>query len=126
MRIRWHSRVASSVGARKDCLDPIGNQVLQRVDAVAHEEAKVGRNLLVPAASGVKLIPRCADLHSELLFYEVVNVFGFGIVEKRRVRLGAASDFSQRFHDLGKFFGGKHSGMFQCVRVSAAGGQFIG
>ena len=48
---------------------------------MAHEEAEVGRNLLVAAAPGVQLVASGADQRDELLFDEVVNVFGFRIVE---------------------------------------------
>ena len=95
--VRRHRRVARGLGTRQHRLDPIGQQVLQRVDALAHKEAEVGRDLLVAAASGVQLVSGRANQRGELLFNEVVNVFGFGIVQKRRVGFGAAADFSQRF-----------------------------
>ena len=99
---------------------------MQDIDAVAHEEAEVGRNLLVAAASGVQLVASGADQRDELLFDEVVDVFGFRVVEEFQRRFGAVADFSERFCDLGKLFGGQHSGMFESVGVGAAGGEFEG
>ena len=93
---------------------------------LADEEAEVGRDLFVAAAAGVQFVAGIADQRGELLFDEVVDVFGFGIVEKLRRRFGAEADFLQRFHYLGKLFGGKHSSMFESVGVGAAGGEFEG
>ena len=55
---------------------------MQCIDVVAQKEAKISRNLLVAAASGVQLVTGRADQRDELLFYEVVNIFGFRIVKK--------------------------------------------
>ena len=93
---------------------------------MAHEEAEVGRDLFVAAASGMQLVAGGADQRDELLFYEVVNVFRCRIVQKFGRGFGTAADFSQRFHNFGKFFGGQHSGVFQSVGVGAAGGEFEG
>ena len=54
------------------------------VDRGAHVETQVGRNLLIAAASAVQLVSRVANQCDQLLFDEVVHVFGFAIVEKCR------------------------------------------
>ena len=83
VRVGGHGHVtACGFGARENRLDPIGDQVLQSVDALAHEEAEVGRDLFVAAAAGVQLVAGRSDQRGELFFYEVVDVFGFRIVEK--------------------------------------------
>ena len=92
----------------------------------AHEEPKVGRNLLVAAAPGVQLVAGGADQRGELLFDEVVDVFGFRIVQEFGVDLSATADFRESSQDFGEFFGGEHAGMFERVGVGAAGGEFEG
>jgi hypothetical protein len=67
-----------------------------------------------------------APISGKLLFYEVVNVFGFRIVEKLRRRFSTVADFFQGFHNFGKLFGRKHSGVFESVGVGATGGEFEG
>ena len=108
----------------QDRLDPIGDQVLQGVDALADEEPEVGCDLFVAAASGVQLVAGGADQRGELLFYEVMDVLGFRIVEKLWIGLGAVGDVSQRFRDFRKFFRGKHTGVLESVGVGTAGGEF--
>ena len=93
-------------------------RALQGVDALAHEEAEVGRDLFVAAASGVQFVAGRADQRSELLFYEVVNVFGFGIVQKFRRGFGAAGDFSQR---LSRFRKALRRKALQRVRARSRG-----
>ena len=67
---------------------------MQGVDALAHEEAEIGCDLLVATASGVQLVAGGADQRGELLFHEVVDVLGFRIVEKLWIGLGAAGNVS--------------------------------
>jgi len=124
--VRWHGCAARSFGAREDRLDPIGDQGSQSIDVLAYEEAEIGCDLFVAAAAGVQLVAGGADQRGKLLFYEVVNVFGFRIVEKLGRRFGALADFFERLHDFGKLFGRKHSGVFESVGVGAAGREFEG
>ena len=130
VRVRWHGeqrrRAGRGLGAHEDRLDPIGDQGSQSIYALAHEEAEVGRDLFVAAAASVQLVASSSDQRGELLFYKVVNVFGFRIVEKLWRRCRALADFSQRFHNFGQLFGGKDSGVFESVGVGAAGGEFKG
>jgi hypothetical protein len=126
MRVSRHGAVARGFGACEHCFDPIGNQVLQDVDAVTHEEAKISCNLFVAAASGVELVAGRADQRGELFFDEVVDVFGFRIVQKLGRRFRSAPDFFQRLHNFGKLSHGKHSRMLERVGVGAAGGEFEG
>jgi len=65
----------------------------------------------------MELVARLANQRGELLLHEVVNVFRIRIVEKFGRRLAAAANFRERFDNLSKLFGGKHSSVGKRVRM---------
>ena len=65
---RWSRASDQALQAGEDC-----------VDAVAHEEAHVGGDLLVAAAAGVEFEGEGAEELGELELDEVVDVLGVGV-----------------------------------------------
>src|SRR5271170_55750 len=127
MRVSRHGIGACCFGAREQRLDPVRNQILQRIDALANEESQIGSNLFVAAASSMQLVTAGANQCGELLLDKVVDVLSLRIVEKFWRRFGAPPpNLSQRFDDFRELFRGKHSSMFESTGMSAAGGEFEG
>src|SRR5207302_9898573 len=72
---------------------------------VAEEEAKIGRDLLVAAASGMELEGSVSDEGGEGALDVVVHVFAFRIADRQRCR---ALDRVEPVHDCSALFGGEH------------------
>src|ERR1019366_9230651 len=102
----------------------MAEQILQLVNGGAHEETKVGGNLLIAAASRVQFVASRADDHGQLFFDEVVDVFHSRIVQEFGRIFGVASDLVEAVDDLGQLFGSEHTSMFERAGVCAAGGEF--
>src|ERR1035438_7798984 len=102
----------------------MAEQILQLVNGGAHEETKVGSNLLVAAASRVQFVASRADDHGQLFFHEVVDVFHSRIVQEFRRIFGVARDLVEAVDNLGEFLGSEHTSMFERAGMRAAGGQF--
>src|ERR1019366_4753022 len=102
----------------------MAEQILQLVNGGAHEETKVGSNLLVAAASRVQFVASRADDHGLVFFHEVVDVFHSRIVEEFRRIFGVARDLVESVDNLGQLFGSEHTSMFERAGMRAAGGEF--
>ena len=84
MRVRRHGSVRRLFRAIREHAAQFSQFVPQLIDRRAHVEPQIGRNLLVTAAPAVQLVSGFADQRDQLLLDEVMNVFRFIVVEKRR------------------------------------------
>ena len=71
---------------------------------ILHIHAKFGRDHFIAAAARVEFGAERAELFDQRGFGEMVNVFGFRIIEPGEVRLSAELDFIERGDDLLAFF----------------------
>ena len=90
---------------------------------VAEEEAKIGRDLLVAAASGMELEGSVSDEGGEGALDVVVHVFAFRIADRQRCR---ALDRVESLDDGCSFIGAKHPDLLECERIGATGREFVG
>ena len=70
---------------RRDRAQSLSHSARVRTDLVngsPNVEPQVGGNLFVAAAAAVQLVSRVADQRDQLLFDEVMHVFGFVVVQK--------------------------------------------
>ena len=68
----------------RDNAEPLRQIGPYLIDRSPNVETQIGRNLLVAAAAAVQLVSGIADQRDQLLFDEVMHIFGFVVVEKGR------------------------------------------
>ncbi len=100
----------------------LAQRAAQLVNAFAHEEPEIGRNLLVAAAPAVQLLACFAHQRHELFLHKMVDVFCFRV--RKEVRLvTVALDLVQRRQNELALFAGQYSRGPERAGVRAAGRQ---
>ena len=84
--------VGNGAQERRECRPDFACRIL-------HVHAKLGGDHFVAAAAGVQLCAERAQLFDERGFGEMVNVFGFEVIEPRRIGLRAPLDFIERGYE---------------------------
>jgi hypothetical protein len=72
----------------------------------------------------VELVSRLADERNQLLLDEVMNIFGFVVLQKRRIGLGFLTDLFETANDIGSLFRRQDARMLECPRVRTARLEF--
>ena len=100
--VRRHDGVTGAFRLTNEGGDEIGKGGADGVETAAGEEAQVGGDLLVTAASGVQLVTGVADEGDQFLLDELVNILNAGFVEVSRLL-----DNGESIEDLAFLGGGK-------------------
>ena len=98
---------------------------LENIDVCADVKPQVGGDLLVATTAAVQFVAGVADQRGELLFDEMMDVFGFIVFKiSGRVR-GVLSDLRQAVENRIEFAVRQNSGQPQGASVRSTGRKFV-
>src|SRR5436853_7928019 len=103
MCVRRHRSSSGTFGFLEDDLDKVNQFALQVVDCFAHEQAQVGSDLLVAAASGMQLQSNVASQFGQSALEKMMDVLRLAVFEKMRVALTRVLHVFQSFKQRVQF-----------------------
>ena len=95
MGVSRHGRASCLLGAVESDAQPLRQIGAHLVDRGPYVETEIGCNLFVAAAAAVQFVSGIADQRDQLFFDEVMYIFGFVVVEKRRACRSLLTDLLQ-------------------------------
>ena len=117
VRVGGHGGGAGSFGAINKRGNQLGQLIADFVTGGARVQTQIGCDLLIAAAPAVQFVAQIADNRHQTLLDEVVDVFGFVVLEQASVFRNAIADLLQAAQHGLKFLERQDSGLRQRTRV---------
>ena len=125
VRVAGHGNLQIALGLRSDGAFQGSERAAEVLRSFAHIHTKFGSDHFVAAAAGVQLRAQRAEFFDQRGFDEMMNIFGWRLVEPRSIGLGAPCDFAESSDDFLAFCFAENSGGDDGARPGAIEQQFL-
>src|SRR5438270_4709347 len=125
MRVRRHRSSSGTFGFLEDDLDKANQVALQVVDCFAYEQAQIGSDLLVAAASGMQLQSNVTGQFGQPALEKMMDVLRLAVLEEMRIALTRVLHVFHSLKQRVQFCRREHTDARKGTNMRTAGGDFL-